>query len=119
MFPLWPFEGYDLFKWNKGVWVGCFGLGLAVFSLHSFEILPVGFLSLFGCIALILFELSMFWLYRRHKDKKRREEKAILADIVDEDTSGKEIMEGLSRKKVKKIRKVIMRRKKGNCKMKN
>ena len=80
MFPLWPFEGYDVYKWNKGAWGGCFGLGLGMFLLHSFEILPVGFLSLFGCIGLILFEFSMFWLYRQFKK----------TEIADMDTPGEE-----------------------------
>jgi len=73
MFPLWPFEGYDVYKWNKGAWVGCFGIGFGMFLLHSFEMLPAGFLSLFGCIGLILFELSMFWLYRQYRERKEEE----------------------------------------------
>ena len=72
MFPLWPFEGYDVLKWNRGAWVGCFAVGLGFFLLHSFEVLPIGFLSLFGCMGLILFELSMFSLYRGYREEKIR-----------------------------------------------
>ena len=85
MFPLWPFEGYDVLRWNRGAWVGCFAVGLGFFLMHSFEILPIGFLSLFGCIGLILFELSMFSLYRGYREEKIRIEN----DAAEEVEEGK------------------------------
>ncbi|MDP6155739.1 MAG: hypothetical protein QF682_06330 [Candidatus Thermoplasmatota archaeon] len=64
LFPSQLFDGYRIYTWNKLAWISLFIPSLSLFILHSLERLPVGFLSLIGCVGLIVAELSIFRLYR-------------------------------------------------------
>ena len=106
LFPFDPFDGYKIYAWKKGAWAGLFFPCLGLFLLHSFEVLPVGFLSLFGCIGLILFELSMFWSFRQYKERKNSDRIGDMVDI-DVENEHQETLMNDERPPKKKHRKVI------------
>jgi len=95
LFPFRPFDGHGIYKWNRGVWAVLFVPSIGLFFLNSFGVLPIGFIALSGCIGLILFEISLLWLYKRRSDPKefKKAEAAVVEEEKEEE--GEDIGGGL------------------------